>query len=140
MTFSHPLVTRFSEDNWVSTADYVPDGEGIELDSRDETLTQTLINSEMIPGADVVFALGRSVPGEYHIRHHHPTGSEIYYITKGKMTMYLGDDEFIAEEGMAIFIPPGTTHATRNHTDEICEMVVVCGGPTYASLGLVYDE
>ncbi len=140
MSFQHPLVRRVTDEGWVSTADYVPDGEGIELDARDETFTQTLINSEMIPGADVVLALSKKAPGQYHIRHYHPTGSEIYYVIKGSMTMILGEDEFIAEQGTAIFIPPGTVHATKNHTDEICEMVIVCGGPTYASLGLVYTE
>ncbi len=140
MTFSHPLVVQASEDAWVSTAEYIPDGEGIELDERDDTLTQTLINAQLVPGADVVFALGRSVPGEHHIRHHHPHGSELYYITKGEITVFLGDDEFVATEGMAIFIPPGMSHGTLNHTDDVCEMAVVCGGPTYASLGLVYDE
>ena len=139
MSADNPYVVHASEDAWVSTAEYVPDGD-IALDMRDQTLTQTLISEQLVPGADTVLALGRSVPGEYHIRHHHPFGSETYYITKGSLTVYLGDDEFIADEGTGVFIPPGMVHATRNHTDEVCEMVVVCGGPTYASLGLVYDE
>lgn len=139
MTTGHPLVVEARKDAWVSTAEYVPDGD-ITLDPRDQTLTQTLINSEIIPGADVVLALGRSVPGEYHIRHHHPYGSETYYVTKGELTVYLDGEEFVLRQGQGLFIPPGGVHATRNHTDAVCEMVVVCGGPTYASLGLVYDE
>lgn len=137
LDFSHPLVTQMREDGFVTTAEYVPDGD-IELDPNDETETQTLINEQLIPGADVVFALARSVPGEHHIPHFHPHGSEIYYITKGEITMRLGDDVFTAKPGMAIFIPPGMIHETRNETDEVCEITVVCGAPTYAAIGLEY--
>lgn len=137
MAFEHPLVVQASDDAYVSTADYVPDGD-IALDPDDQTWTQTLISEQTVPGADVVLALAKSPPGEYHLPHRHPEGSETYYITHGSITMYLGDDVFTATEGMAIFIPPGVMHATRNETDEVCEMVVVCGGPTYASLGLEY--
>ncbi|WP_449281722.1 cupin domain-containing protein [Leucobacter sp.] len=139
MSFSHPLVARMREDGFVTTADYVPDGD-IAVDPHDDTETQVLISDPLMPGVgvDVVFALARSVPGEHHIAHFHPHGSEIYYLTKGEIEMRLGDDWFTARAGTAIFIPPGVIHETRNVTDEVCEMVVVCGGPTYASLGLEY--
>lgn len=139
MTDIHPLVALMREDGFLTTEDYVPDGD-ITVDPDDDTETQVLISDHLMPGVgvDVVFALARSVPGEHHTAHYHPHGSEIYYLTRGQIEMRLGDDWFTATAGMAVFIPPGTVHETKNLTDEVCEMVVVCGGPTYASLGLVY--
>ncbi|GHB56820.1 hypothetical protein GCM10010377_54820 [Streptomyces viridiviolaceus] len=139
MTERHPLVVRATEDGYVDTTHWVPDGP-VELDRRDETLTQTLLSRATVGATDMLFAVARVLPGMHHIRHHHPYGSEIYYVIKGSCTVFLGDEEITVGPGAAVYIPPNCVHGARNDTDEVCEMAVVCSKPEYASLGLVYDE
>lgn len=135
----HPLVVVNEDDGYVDTAGWVPDGP-VELKETDETLTQTLLSSATVGSTDMLFATCVEKPGMRHIRHHHPYGSEIYYITKGKCIVELDDDEIEATPGMAIYIPANCVHGTHNPFDEDCEMVCVCSTPEYAGLGLVYDE
>jgi quercetin dioxygenase-like cupin family protein len=133
----HPLIVQASEDEYVDTASWVPDGP-IELRPDDDTVTQTLLSARLVDDCDVTFALAKVPPGSHHLRHYHPHGSEIYYVTKGSCTVFLGEEEIEAQPGMAIFIAPGTVHGDRNDGEETCEMVVVCSTPTYAEMGLVY--
>jgi quercetin dioxygenase-like cupin family protein len=133
----HPLIVQASEDEYVDTASWVPDGP-VELHPDDDTVTQTLLSARLVEDCNVTFALAKVPPGSHHLRHYHPHGSEIYYVTKGSCTVFLGEEEIQAEPGMAIYIPPGMVHGDRNDGDETCEMVVVCSTPTYAEMGLVY--
>ena len=48
----HPLIVQASEDEYVDTASWVPDGP-IELDPEDDTVTQTLLSARMVDDCDV---------------------------------------------------------------------------------------
>jgi mannose-6-phosphate isomerase-like protein (cupin superfamily) len=42
--------------------------------------------------------------------HVHSTMWEIYFVLKGKARHVVGDQEFVAEEGDVVAVPPNTTH------------------------------
>jgi oxalate decarboxylase/phosphoglucose isomerase-like protein (cupin superfamily) len=133
----HRYIVQATEEEFVDTAHYVPDGP-IEVRPDDDTVTQTLLNSHLVEDCNVTFALARVPRGSHHLRHYHPHGSEIYFVTTGSCTVFLGEEEIEAKPGMAIYIPPGMVHGDRNDGEETCEMVIVCSTPTYAEMGLVY--
>lgn len=136
---AHPLVVMATEDGYIDAENFPLDGP-IELDPRDQTQIQPLINRQTVGATDMRMGLGRMQPGMYHLRHHHPYGSEFYYFTKGSCVVGLDGDEVRAVPGLAIYIPANCVHSIRNDTDEVAELVVGCSTPEYAALGLVYDE
>lgn len=135
----HPLVVVASEDGYVDAGDWTPDGD-VEVHARDEAQIQPLINRQTVGATDMRMGLGRMLPGMYHIRHHHPYGSEFYYFTKGSCIVHLDGDDIRAARGTAIYIPPDCVHSVLNDTDKAAEFVVGCSKSEYAALGLVYDE
>ncbi len=67
-------------------------------------------------------------PGEEVRIHTHPE-EELYYITAGRGTMYLGGEEFPLEPGMGVYIPGDVPHGQRCVGHETLNIVCVIAPP-----------
>ena len=83
-----------------------------------------VVNAETVGSENMVFALGVFDPGEGLVTHIHPESEEVYYVTKGRGTVYVGEEkkEMPIEADVALYIPPGTVHGVRNTGDERLEI------------------
>jgi quercetin dioxygenase-like cupin family protein len=54
--------------------------------------------------------------GGYVFPHEHPT-HEFYYVTNGRGTMIIGDEEREIQQGDLVHIPPNTVHSLRPISD-----------------------
>ncbi len=73
----------------------------------------------------------------------HPSPfDEIYYILRGRGTVYLGDERQAHEIGpdSVVFIPHGTLHYLVNSGNEDLEMVTVMPGPLVEGANSLYDQ
>jgi quercetin dioxygenase-like cupin family protein len=74
------------------------------------------------------------VPGGSYVHpHSHPT-HEFYYVTSGRGTMTIGDEECEISQGDLVHIPPDATHSLRPISDTapihcFCFAVGVKGAP-----------
>jgi mannose-6-phosphate isomerase-like protein (cupin superfamily) len=57
--------------------------------------------------------------------HYHRELEELYVITRGTLTMRLGDDVHKVSAGSAVRVPPATRRSHRNEGDEPVEMWAV---------------
>ena len=75
-----------------------------------------VVNSRTVGSKNLVFAVGVFDLGEGLVPHIHPESEEVYYVIKGKGTVYVGEEkrETPIEPEMALYIPPGTVHAVTN--------------------------
>jgi quercetin dioxygenase-like cupin family protein len=133
------LVARAAESGYVSLG-HGPDEEGVQIDARDQGQVQNLISFARMGATDMNVGLGRLLPGMYHIKHHHPEGSEFYYFIKGNCTVHIDGEDVEAGPGTAVYIPRGAVHAIRNDHDEPVELLYGLSRGDYADMGLVYDE
>ena len=81
------------------------------------------------------FAVGTVAPGEGLVIHVHPGSEEVYYVIRGRGTVRLGEEreKVPIEEGMALYIPPGTPHGVKNTGDvelDVAFFVAPGGEPT----------
>ena len=63
--------------------------------------------------------------------HKHVKSEEIYHVTQGQGTMFLGDKQFDLKAGDTILIPPGTLHRIRN-SGKVELKVLCCCSPPYS--------
>jgi quercetin dioxygenase-like cupin family protein len=49
--------------------------------------------------------------------HLHREHQEAFFVVEGTLTFWAGEEEFEAEAGSFLFIPPGVTHRFSNRTD-----------------------
>lgn len=106
----------------------------------DEGKACYLISRELTGSDDLMVGLGRLLPGEYHLKHHHPGAAEFYLIIKGTSVFHIAGDEVRGDYGTAIYIPRNAIHAIRNDTNAVCEFVWGFDRPTFDDCGMVYDE
>lgn len=111
-----------------------------EADRREEGFTCNLISREKAGSEDLRVTYCRMLPGQYHLRHHHPQASEFYFVIQGACAVYLGGETVRATPGTAIYIPRNTVHAVRNDTESVCEFLAGFNRPEYGECGIVYDE
>jgi quercetin dioxygenase-like cupin family protein len=130
------LVRRLDEHDFLALGDQP----GFARDPRDEGAVCELISRSKSGSQDIGFGVARMTPGEYHIRHHHPDGSEFYYFTKGTCLVYLDGRDVRARPGMAMYIPAGCVHSVRNDSDGMVELVYGLSKPEYEEIGHAYDE
>lgn len=115
---------------------------GLEHDSRDEgqgTIVK-LISRDLSGSEDMHLCVCHISPGQHHIRHYHPHGSEWYLVMSGEPTVFMGDEDIAATPGTIFYIPPGMVHGLRNDTGEDAELLVGLSKPDYKELGRVYVE
>jgi mannose-6-phosphate isomerase-like protein (cupin superfamily) len=78
----------------------------------------------------MVMVVCKFEPGERLVPHHHkePT-EEIYYVARGKGTVYIRDEAVPVEQGMALSVSSGVPHYLVNTGEEILEMVFILAPP-----------
>jgi quercetin dioxygenase-like cupin family protein len=135
----HPLVVQATDDGYIDGRAGA-EAFGVEIDPRDVAEIQELLSGALVGSKDLNIGLCRMPPGSYHIRHHHPDGSEFYYFIEGGCVVTLDDSDIRARPGTAIYIPPNCVHAVRNDTDEPALFLYGLSKPEYRDIGLVYDE
>lgn len=105
---------------------------------RDQGLVCPLINPQLSGSTDLNVSWGRILPGQHHLKHHHPDASEFYVVISGRPLIHLGETEFRAKPGDAVYIPVGTTHGITNDGAEPVDLVVGMSVP--ADWQFVPDE
>ncbi|MBN9157759.1 MULTISPECIES: cupin domain-containing protein [unclassified Microbacterium] len=105
---------------------------------QDQGQVCTLISRDLSGSDDLNVSLGRILPGQHHLCHHHPDASEFYVVVSGTPLVHLDGSEHRARPGDGIYIPRGTVHGITNDTGEIVELVVGMSKP--ADWEFVSDE
>jgi mannose-6-phosphate isomerase-like protein (cupin superfamily) len=73
-----------------------------------------LMDPDLIEGAALSIGVFRYAPGQVGPPHKHQKEAEVYYILHGTGSLRLGEEWIELREGMAVYIPPGLEHETRN--------------------------
>jgi quercetin dioxygenase-like cupin family protein len=133
--YGHVAQFTLMDDEFVELRDYANN-----IDRREDGRILELISGSLSGAADVHIGMCRFEPGDYHIKHHHPKGSEWYLILAGEAEVHLGGVVHPARRGSVFYIPAGTTHALRATGSETVELLFGISRPEYADIGLVYDE
>ncbi|GAA2130514.1 cupin domain-containing protein [Nocardioides bigeumensis] len=130
-------VAQFSllDDEFVALRDYADN-----IDSREDGRILELISGSLTGAPDVHIGICRFEPGDYHIKHHHPAGSEWYLLLAGEALVHLDGVDHPAKRGSVFYIPAGVTHALRATGTETVELLFGISHAEYADIGLVYDE
>jgi len=69
---------------------------------------------------DIIIPAGGKIPA-----HVHKQTAEIFYITKGKTWMKIGEKGFELSEKDMVFVNVGEEHSFRNDSDENLEMIIL---------------
>jgi len=96
----------------------------------DQGLVCPLINPDLSGSTDLNVSWGRILPGQHHLKHHHPDASEFYVVIAGSPLVHLGDEDVRAHPRDAIYIPAGVTHGITNDSAETVDLVVGMSVPT----------
>jgi quercetin dioxygenase-like cupin family protein len=89
----------------------------------DQGIDCPLISPWINGSSELVFGLYRLAPGEYHPRHLHPSGAELYYVQDGTCVITVDDDQVECHPGTAVYLPAGTVHAVRTRPHESTTIV-----------------
>jgi mannose-6-phosphate isomerase-like protein (cupin superfamily) len=81
---------------------------------QDRVRWKTLISEELTGSKDLLFGVAELDPGDAHGLHDHPDSAELYYVLQGSARVVLGDEEFDASPGTAVYTPARTKHEIRN--------------------------
>lgn len=136
----YSYVKKVEEDDFVPLTSTDPGGDNAKIDPRDEGSIAKLITRKLMGSEDLSVSIARIAPGQYHLKHHHPDGSEFYYFVKGECLVHVDGEDIVAVPGTSIYLPPNTVHSLRNEGTEVVELVCGLSKPEYAEIGLVYDE
>ena len=123
------------DDEFTELTDYAGD-----IDPREEGRVLELISGSLSGATDVHIGICRFEPGDYHIKHHHPRGSEWYLLLAGEAVVHVGGVDHDARRGSVFYIPAGVTHSLRATGSETVELLFGISRPEYSDIGLVYDE
>lgn len=88
-----------------------------------------LVSPETTGSGEFEMGLCRLAPGGVHLRHHHRARAELYFFTAGRARVTLGEEEFEAGRGAAVYIPRGMTHGFATVGEEPVEVLYVYDVP-----------
>lgn len=95
-------------------------------------------------GARQLVAMSASItPGQGHSFHKHPDQEEVLYVINGKIEQWIEGDKRLLGAGDAIFIAPGTVHATFNVGTDDAQLVVIfspCVGDGFEAVDVSNEE
>jgi putative monooxygenase len=79
-----------------------------------------MFNQETADTRHLTFSVGYFSPEEGLQTHVHPESEEVYYVIKGKGTVYLGKEKspLLVDPDTAIYIPPKMIHGVKNTGEE----------------------
>jgi quercetin dioxygenase-like cupin family protein len=66
-------------------------------------------------------------PGGGHAFHKHPEQEEVIYVIHGQVEQWLDREARTLRPGDAIFIPPGTVHASFNTSGQEAKLLAILG-------------
>lgn len=75
----------------------------------------------------IVLLEGEILPGQGHAFHQHPHQEEVIYVLSGRIEQWLEDQKLLLEAGDAIFVAPGTIHASFNAGQTKARILAVFG-------------
>ena len=80
-----------------------------------------MFNQDLADTKHLRFSVGDYSPGKGLKAHLHPESEEIYYIMKGRATVYLGKEQrpHLVGPDTAVYIPSKTIHWFRNESEDI---------------------
>ena len=82
--------------------------------------------TDLLGSEKINLVIGKFEPGEQLKPHYHKSPiDEIYYLYKGSCTVYVGDDNYEANEGDAFFVSGGTVHYLVNNSKDTCWFVFI---------------
>jgi quercetin dioxygenase-like cupin family protein len=94
-------------------------------------------------GAKQLASLNATVEaGQGHNFHTHPEQEELIYVVEGQIEQWIDREKRILEAGDAVFIAPGTVHATFNVSRSDARLVVIfspCVGDGFAAVDVSGD-
>ncbi|BCW86437.1 hypothetical protein NicSoilE8_41100 (plasmid) [Arthrobacter sp. NicSoilE8] len=134
-TKAHVAQFTLLDDEFTELRDYAGN-----IDPREDGRVLELISGALTGADDCHVGICRFEPGDYHIKHHHPKGSEWYVVLAGEAVVHLGGEDHQARRGSVYYIPAGVTHSLRATGDETVELLFGISRPEYSDIGLVYDE
>lgn len=84
-----------------------------------------MFNRDSANTKNMTFSVGVFSQGEGLKAHLHPESEEVYYVVKGKGTVYLGREEksIKVEPNTALYIPSGIVHGVENTSEE---KLIIC--------------
>jgi quercetin dioxygenase-like cupin family protein len=88
----------------------------------DQGSSRRLISKVINGSPDLLVAVLRMDPGQYHPLHSHNMG-ELYFVLEGPCEIRVGDRIEMCEPGTAIYTPAGTAHSIRTYEHGAAVMV-----------------
>jgi quercetin dioxygenase-like cupin family protein len=89
----------------------------------DQGSSRRLIGQAINGSPDLLVAVLRMDPEQYHPLHSHPNMGELYFVLEGPCEIQVGDRTEICETGTAIYTPAGVPHSIRTHENGAAVMV-----------------
>jgi len=91
-------------------------------------------------GAGQIAALDANLaPGQGHDFHKHPDQEEVLCVVEGEIEQWIEREKRMLRAGDAIFIAPGTVHATFNVSPKEARLLVIfspCVGPGFEAVDM----
>ncbi len=129
---THPVIARESELEWESWPED-------EVATRGRVFWKTLFSRDRTPTEALTLGLARIPPGE-SLREHRHAKPEIYLVLDGIATVTVGDREWRAEPGAAIFIPGDVVHGCRNAERSDLRFAYAFATDSFEDVEYVFDE
>jgi len=64
-------------------------------------------------------------PGGFHEPHSHEDNEQVFFVYQGTGQFMLDDEWFDVKEGDVIFVPKGTSHSSRNNSDDLFVLIFI---------------
>lgn len=77
-------------------------------------LSKVLVSPDSHETAYFDFRISRYPIGSRVDPHHHDVAEHVYYFSSGTGLVGWGDETYVIEPGMAMFVPPGVVHSITN--------------------------
>jgi len=90
-------------------------------------LARMVMTSSFLQGLEFL-AYAVLPPGNMIEEHIDPL-EEIYFVLRGRGIMQVEDEKREVRQGDAVWIPAGSSHSLKNHTDERTEILVIAAYP-----------
>jgi len=100
-------------------------------ETKDGSLIKELMHPSIHHNKNQSLAEAIVQPGQTTALHKHHQTEELYYITRGKGRMTLGQQQFEVKPGDTICIPPATPHCITNITEQDLHLLCCCS-PAYS--------
>ena len=88
-----------------------------------------LINSSLVPGANMTLGTCLINPGKSNPLHRHPNCEEVLVVTSGRCVKRIGDETVELGTGESVVIPQGIPHQATAIGDEPMTCVIAYNSP-----------